>query len=209
MEKIKLSLWDIFVFISSAIVLHLAFTLNEIYVVKNDFVSLDFTILKDREFIFLIIGLIYFFLFGKIWEPIANEIYNGSVKLIGILKSKCCGGEKQESTEIIDLRNEVAKKIKEKTHLEKIDRPYHFVKDYLTDEGRSYLFQVFLSRYGFYRNCYSVCLMLIIRNLFQINYTSVIVNIGYSVLLILYFRRTKQFLEYQEPTLYRTYLMGD
>lgn len=204
MEKIKLSLWDIFVYISSAIVIHLALALNEYFLIGTSISVNAFDLLNfNNEFVILFVSMFYFLIFGKLLEPLANEVFTLTSKLVNHLKAP----DKSEDDKI-ELKQLVIEKILNDHKIKVEGSPYHYVKDFLTDQGRNALFLVFLSRYGFYRNCYFVTLVLIVRNIAS-GLCIPLVSLPLLIILaILYYRRTNQFLSFQEPTLYRTFLMG-
>lgn len=203
MEKIKLSLWDTFAFISSSIVLHLAFVVNELLLngkMTEFSENLDVLPILDG-YIWLVLCISYFLLTGMIFEPVANIVYDWIYKLVG---SKNYYNEEELSEMAEFIKKDI---FQTKGFLIK-GNPFHFVKDSLIDTGHASLFLVFLSKYGFYRSCAVTFLFVSFRNMFVFNCASLLSLGAFLALAVICYRRTKQFYDYQAPTLYRTYLMG-
>lgn len=199
-DKIKLSLWDVFAFIASSFVLHLAFYINEKFVLGNNFIETRINF-SEINFTLIFVGTSYLLFSGMIFEPIVNSIYNLVLKIIKDKKN-------YDEAEVSDLAEFIKIDIYKRTGFEIKGSPYHYVKDFLNETGKNSLFLAFLSKYGFYRSCAVISLGLILRNIVNYSCISLISCFAYFIVFLLFFRRANMFYYYQAPTLYRTYLMN-
>jgi len=149
-EKIRISLWDVFTFfmtgVFTVIAVLLFFKMNgSIPKVSSIF---EISIKIPATYIIVVIPILLILL-GLLIEPLANffDRYFGKYVFFWI-KTK---NKKQKPDE-----TKIEEYIKEKCLGDlnmKIDNPFSLCKEFVETKQLSTTFMVFLARYGFYRNC--------------------------------------------------------
>lgn len=149
-EKIRISLWDVFTFfmtgVFTVIAILLFFKMNgSIPKVSSIF---EISIKIPATYIIVVMPILLILL-GLLIEPIANffDRYFGKYVFFWI-KTK---NKKQKPDE-----EKIEEYIKEKCLGDlnmKIDNPFSLCKEFVETKQLSTTFMVFLARYGFYRNC--------------------------------------------------------
>ncbi|HAW94497.1 MULTISPECIES: hypothetical protein [unclassified Arsukibacterium] len=204
-EKIRISLWDIFTFFMTG-VFALIVTLSVLALTgrlpKHD-VVIDFVIKLPTTYI-IVVAPIVLTLLGLLIEPMANfferyigkhlyfwlklnkaERYSDEVVMKDYIKNHCFG----------DLNN-------------RIENPYHLCKDYVETKQLSTTFMVFLARYGFYRNCSFIVLVAgifyFVDNLDGASFLLMLLSFLISALLT---KRANEFYSYQGPAVYNAFLI--
>lgn len=204
-EKIRLTLWDIFSFFLTGFLIACIFSISLIALENYSFHAYLVFIKELPSSILLVVAPLLFTLIGMLVEPMANYFDKYILKYLlwWVEKQK----DKQSVEEVI-LKEEI-----KKSHLGslngKIDNPFSPCKEYVETKQLSTTFMVFLSRYGFYRNCAFITIM-----------TGLVLAIyiyepfiSFSILVITYFisaifkKRLLDFYSYMAPTIYRAFLI--
>ncbi|MBJ2110320.1 hypothetical protein [Proteus terrae] len=207
-EKIRISLWDIFTFFMTGVffvIVILGFiTINNQLPQKE--VIFDFLIKLPATYILVVMPIILILL-GLLIEPIANffERYIGKYLFFWI--------KINEDKRKID-KETMEKYIKENSFGDlnnKIENPFMICKEYVETKQLSTTFMVFLSRYGFYRNCSFIILLFgvacfLISNFSCISFLGLIVSYFSSGLLK---KRADEFYSYQATTVYSAFLIDN
>ena len=148
-EKIRVSLWDIFSFFLTGLLVTIV--LAAFFLAYGDltFKELFGVLSTFPASITLVAVPLVFTLFGIVIEPFANyfdsKILNFNLGWISKPKEK-------HSKEEVVLREEIRSKYMGSFN-GKIDNPFGICKEYVETKQLSTTFMVYLSRYGFYRNC--------------------------------------------------------
>ena len=148
-EKIRISLWDIFSFfftgmLASAITIALSIRYGEL-----TFSQFFQILLSIKATILLLIVPFAFTLIGIVVEPFANYFDRRILKFL-------LGWASKSTQQIINERKLLCEEIRSKymgSLNGKIEDPYYICKEYVETKQLSTTFMVYLSRYGFYRNC--------------------------------------------------------
>ncbi|WP_337239161.1 hypothetical protein [Proteus faecis] len=207
-EKIRISLWDIFTFFMTGVffvIIILGFiTINNQLPQKE--VIFDFLIKLPATYILVVMPIILILL-GLLIEPIANffERYIGKYLFFWI--------KINEDKRKID-KETMEKYIKENGFGDlnnKIENPFMICKEYVETKQLSTTFMVFLSRYGFYRNCSFIILLFgvvcfLTSSFSCISFLGLIVSYLSSGLLK---KRADEFYSYQATTVYSAFLIDN
>ncbi|AWR58724.1 hypothetical protein ACS7D5_16330 [Proteus mirabilis] len=207
-EKIRISLWDIFTFFMTGVffvIIILGFiTINNQLPQKE--VIFDFLIKLPATYILVVMPIILILL-GLLIEPIANffERYIGKYLFFWI--------KINEDKRKID-KETMEKYIKENSFGDlnnKIENPFMICKEYVETKQLSTTFMVFLSRYGFYRNCSFIILLFgvvcfLTSSFSCISFLGLIVSYLSSGLLK---KRADEFYSYQATTVYSAFLIDN
>ena len=203
-EKIRISLWDIFSFFLTGLV------------IVSWFLALaswlgDLQIKGVAKYLSTIPASVSLFLaplaltaLGMIFEPISNYFD----RLINSFWFKVFPKKEKHREE-----EEVLKSIIVDNYLGplkgRITNPYHICKEYVETKELSTTFMVFLSRYGFYRNIAFLMLLTVMAVFITQGFTlaSSLFAALFFVLYIVMKLRAEEFYTYLAPTVYRCYLV--
>ena len=204
-EKIRVSLWDIFSFFLTGLLATLV--LVAFFVAYG---GLTLKVLFDALSTFpaaitLIAVPLAFTLFGMVIEPFANyfDRYVLKYALGWVSKPKA-----KHSHEETLLKEEIRSKYMGSLN-GKIDNPYAICKEYVETKQLSTTFMVYLSRYGFYRNCAFISVASGITTLFLAStwcggVTALLFGVAASAV---FKRRAEDFYSYMAPAVYRAFLI--
>jgi len=203
-EKIRISLWDIFSFFLTGLVIVSWFLALESWLG-------DLQIKEIAKFLSTVPASVSLFLaplaltaLGMIFEPISNyfdRLINSFWFKVFQKKEKHKKEEEALKNIIIDNYLGALKG--------KISNPYHICKEYLETNELSTTFMVFLSRYGFYRNIAFLMILSIIAVLAIKGFT-LVSSLSAALFFVLYIvmkLRAEEFYTYLAPTVYRCYLV--
>jgi len=204
-EKIKISLWDIFTFYFSGFLVAalvtghtLVFKLITLADVKDFLIGLSFT----TSLFVIPFGLT---LVGLLLEPVANYF---DEYILHPLWVKTIPEKDKHKTEEEVLAKEIRENFLGKLN-GKIENPYPICKEYVETKQLSTTFMVFLSRYGFYRNVSFLFFVSGVTDLF----ISSSWKVGFVILIIWLIlawtakKRAQDFYSYLAPNVYRCFLI--
>ncbi len=213
-EKIKVSLWDVYSFFLTGFSLFVWAIAGSILEGLLSFKDILEFVSTFSNMIFLFFCVFMMILFGMLFEPIANyfdRFIDVIVKKYFNLTEEMGFNNKGAISE--DSEEDRLKKIILSSYMGelkgKISEPYQICKEYIEIKGINTNFMVFLSRYGFYRNM-AFLIFLTIVLLFVlggINSCNFFICFVLFVLYILMRKRSKEFYSYMAPTVYRCYLV--
>jgi hypothetical protein len=206
-EKIRLSLWDIFSFFLTgflAMAITLAFFIGRgVYPIAKFLADLkDFPVA-----ITLAAAPLAFTLIGMLIEPIANLLDRAAVdKVYRRFGPKARRRRSSEEEEL--LADEIHTKYLGSLN-GRVKNPYHLCKEYVETKQLSTSFMVFLSRYGFYRNCTFLALLSIIplSLLLRPWWVNVLGDLGLLFVAVIFKGRSEDYYSYMAPTVYRAFLI--
>lgn len=206
-EKIRISLWDIFTFFMTGVF----FVIIVFLFLKMDgsIPKIDLfyeKLLKIPTTYIVVVMPILSILLGLLIEPLANffDRYFGKYVFFWI-KTK---NKKQKKDDIT-----IEKHIKEKCLGDlnmKIEEPFSLCKEYVETKQLSTTFMVFLARYGFYRNCSFIVMSTGIFAFIETNGCT-----AFSWLIAAYFcsallkKRADEFYSYQATAVYNAFLIDN
>jgi len=205
-EKIRVSLWDLFSFFLSGFLLTAVVLGHLLYLGSISFVQLKdflFTMPAAQALFVFPLG---FTLAGMLLEPIANYFDRWITSPVYELAFK--PKQKHKAEELM-----LAEEIKYLGSLSgKIENPYALCKDYVETKQLSTTFMVFLSRYGFYRNVSFLCIACavssaIIATSAGATSKGVVTVVAWTFIAFLFKRRAEDFYSYQAPAVYRAFLI--
>ncbi len=203
-EKIRISLWDVFTFFFTGV---LAVGISVVGLISYSPVTTIELIYGMHEtssasMIFaLLVGLT---LIGMLVEPFSNFADKVFFRWIfkWIVRN---GNEISDETKILEME------IREKylgSLIGQIKQPYALCKEYVETKGLSSTFMVFLSRFGFYRNCAFLFFLASISILFLESGWPAILKACLCFLAAAMFkRRSQDFYNYLAPAVYRAFLI--
>ena len=204
-ERIRVSLWDIFTFFMTGLLATIAacsLIIAYNLISPDDLVSY---ISKLPAAITIVTAPVILTLLGILIEPPSN--YLDKYILNHILGWASAKKQKHSEEENI-LKKEICEKYLGSLN-GKIENPYSICKEYVETKQLSTTFMVFLSRYGFYRNCsfISVTTSILAMTLSK-SFCSAIASIliGYIIAGI-FKRRAEDFYSYLAPSIYRAFLI--
>jgi hypothetical protein len=204
-EKIRISLWDVFSFFLTGLLGTLVITTFAVTCGGTTSAAILDASSKIPTAITLVAAPIIFTLFGMIIEPFANYFDQYCLKYIfgWALKPK----EKHRSEEEI-LKEEIRSKYFGSLN-NKISNPFSICKEYVETKQLSTTFMVYLARYGFYRNCAFISFAsgiaaLALAPSWCIGVISLLLALASS---IIFKRRSEDFYSYMAPTVYRAFLI--
>lgn len=204
-ERIRISLWDVFAFFTSGCFAAICFAA---------FLFMQGSITDERielasklpTALVLVVTPIIMMISGMLIEPLANSCERFILgPVIGLIFSPFNKNKDDVETE----SGRLEKLIEEQLQVNLGDEsPYHYCKDYLIMNGLADQFNVFLSRFGFYRNASFICLILGCASfsLFSCSLESCITPIISWPLALIYRKRSNDFFSYLAPTEYRSFL---
>ncbi|WP_454889205.1 hypothetical protein [Serratia quinivorans] len=206
-EKIKISLWDIFTFFMTGVFFSI-FSLLFLMATDRFPVSrgvFDGLIKLPATYIVVVIPIVLI-LFGMLIEPLANFFDRYTGKYIFFwLKSD---NSKRKANEIImemyikenclgDLNN-------------RIENPFVLCKEYVETKQLSTTFMVFLARFGFYRNCSFIVFATGVTYLIDVYSctASIWLIVSYFASALLK-KRADEFYSYQATAVYSAFLIDN
>lgn len=204
-EKIRVSLWDIFSFFLTGLLVTLVLAAFFIAYGPLTFKNAFDTLSTFPATITLFAAPLTFTLLGMAVEPFANYLdhYFLSYVLGWVSKPK----QKHTKEESL-LKEEIRTKYMGSLN-SKIEDPYAICKEYVETKQLSTTFMVFLSRYGFYRNCAFVAVASGV-GVFFLAKTWFLGVAGFFICLAVaavFKRRAADFYSYLAPTVYRAFLI--
>ena len=204
-EKIRVSLWDIFSFFLTGL---LACAIGAVFVAVLD--ALLFSKLIDRlvsipSAVVILAAPLILTLVGMIIEPFAN--YFDRFVLTWAFSWVSKPKEKHSAEEKI-LKEEIRSKYLGSLN-GRIENPYAICKEYVETKQLSTTFMVYLSRYGFYRNCAFLSIVSGIAAIFYVPtfcHGLVVVLFGFIAAAV-FKRRSEDFYSFMAPSVYRAFLI--
>jgi hypothetical protein len=221
LDKIKISLWDIFTFFLTGM---MAFLIGCAFFIAYGHLSLAelFRIIEQLPTPFATIVIPFALtLLGLIFEPFANYLER-TINIMVALQDWLCkiicldkvfaiipSRKSKKSEETAILIDEIKSNYLGQLN-GKIKNPYALCKEYVETKQLSTTFMVFLSRYGFYRNCSALsyfsgvaCLLLGSNPVHSFwNYF-----LPLTIIAIIFKHRADEFYSYMAPTVYRAFLI--
>lgn len=206
-EKIRISLWDIFTFFMTGVFALMAICIFLIatYRMPENKEVLDFLVKLPTTYI-IVVAPIVLTLLGLLIEPPANylERYLGKFLFFWLRTDN----SKRKNDEIL-----MANYIKANGFGElngKIENPYNLCKEYVETKQLSTTFMVFLARYGFYRNCSFILLATGVAYFVDDTTCHTFVWLLASYLAsALLTKRANEFYSYQAPAVYSAFLIDN
>lgn len=205
-EKVRVSLWDIFTFFMTGFLASSAAAAFVVYVGPLTTLELFSGLSNVPASITLVAAPLAFTLTGMLIEPLANyfDRYILKYALGWATTPRVRTSEAEENF----LKQEIlARYLGELGG--KIENPYQLCKDYVEYKQLSTTFMVFLARYGFYRNCafISVAAGIAAAVVSATGWAAVLSLIGSLLVAIVFRRRAEEFYSYQAPAIYRAFLI--
>jgi|HigsolmetaAR206D_1030411.scaffolds.fasta_scaffold15913_2 hypothetical protein len=204
-EKIRVSLWDIFSFFLTGLLATLVLTAFSVVYGGLTLKELFDALSTFPAAITLVAVPLAFTLFGMVIEPFANyfDRYVLKYALGWVSKPKA-----KHSHEETLLKEEIRSKYMGSLN-GKIDNPYAICKEYVETKQLSTTFMVYLSRYGFYRNCAFISVASGIAALFLAStWCGGILALMFGIAASAVFkRRAEDFYSYMAPAVYRAFLI--
>ncbi len=203
-EKIQISLWDLFTFFLSGFLLF-AFVVGHLVIFSNlSMQGIWNALLQVPASVSLFVFPMGFLLFGILLEPLANYFD----RLVNYFWLKVFPEDElqREQESLVSI-------IKEK-HLPSFgivtDNPYHFCKDFVEAQKVSSTYMVFMSRFGFYRNVAFLSFVSAIVDLFFISNILAAISISFLWLFLwaIYRKRSADFYGYLAPSIYRNFIIA-
>ncbi|WHS99754.1 MAG: hypothetical protein LZT29_02783 [Pantoea stewartii] len=206
-EKIRISLWDIFTFFMTGVFFSflsalLFFLTNQVPLPNNLFSNL----IKIPTTYIIVVMPVIFILLGLLIEPLANfsDRYLGKYIFFWI---KTQNKKRMENEKIMENY------IKENCLGDlnsKMKNPYTLCKEYVETKQLSTTFMVFLARYGFYRNCcYIVLSAGFLYTFSDLKLKSITVLLVIYLLSALIKKRADEFYSYQATSVYSAFLIDN
>jgi hypothetical protein len=204
-ERIRVSLWDIFSFFLTGFLAAVVIMVVVILYGPLTPKELAEALLQVPAALVIVAAPLALTLFGLVIEPFANYFDRFVMKpLFGwLIKPKAKHTDEEEL---------LAEEIKANylgSLCGKIPNPYAICKEYVETKQLSTTFMVFLSRYGFYRNCafISVASGVAIAVLSRSLLAGVVAVVASVVVAIVFKRRAEDFYSYMAPAVYRAFLI--
>lgn len=206
-DKIKLSIWDIFTFFTTGAIL-----IGNFYLYFPDFFSNEVEQLSliKSEFILFVVLIIISYLVGILFEPICNKIFWLIRKIINPKRVRTL---KKES-DLLETR--VKLMIDEKFDFKNEELDYfQIARLNAIQNGKPNNFMAFLTKYGFYRSITIIILINIFAlNIFKIyncNYSLSILFYTIALLILFYlcFVRAREFYFYSGNEIFRNYILNN
>jgi len=205
-EKIRISLWDVFTFFLTGLLAATTFLFLMIFSGGTSFREVAAISLKSPSWMVLVVGPVMLTLGGMLLEPVANYADRYVLKYVlgWATRVNSPGLKREEGILEREIKNNYLGRIGGE-----IDNPYHICKDYVEHKQLSSTFMVFLSRYGFYRNCSFITICAGVAYFFLSD--SIVVGsiflLSAIIVSIVFRRRAQEFYSYQAPSVYRAYLI--
>lgn len=204
-ENIRVTLWDIFTFFLTGF---LAFTLTIGFCITSGSLSTSAIVSQINGFnasITLVAAPLAFALLGMVIEPFAN--YTDKFLITPVWRRLSRPKENHKNEEEI-----LAKEIRTKYFGSlngRIEDPYALCKEYVETKQLSTTFMVYLSRYGFYRNCVFLSLLFGIATVVEVRFwwEGALVGVLCFLSVVVFKRRAEDFYSYMAPAVYRAFLI--
>ena len=199
-EKIRIELWDIFVYFVTGIIVIINFYLIDKTVVQKLIYLVNE--LNIHSVIVLIFVIIIPLVIGYLIEPFAN-IYGKAIYPFFWFKKIKNWGEKIEKQ--LPL---IKKKIPD---INEDDNIYHYCLNYITQKNIMSPSMAFLSKFGFYRNLSLIFFLNFLYCIYLIFTVSHYYLIAFFILLFLsqfYYYRSLQFYNHLTQTVYQNFLIA-
>lgn len=206
-EKIRISLWDIFTFFMTGVfaLLALCIFLTATYRMPETKAVLDFLVKLPTTYI-IVVAPIFLTLLGLLIEPPANylERYLGKYLFFWLRTDN----SKRKNDEVLMEQYIKAKGFGDLNG--QIENPYSLCKEYVETKQLSTTFMVFLARYGFYRNCSFIVLATGVAY-FADNTTcnAFVWLLASYVASAMLTKRANEFYSYQAPAVYSAFLIDN
>ena len=207
-EKIRVSLWDIFTFFLSGLIIGVwgaAYFVLTNKITLHTFVQMLSSV---STAVFLFFAPLVLTAIGMLYEPIANYFD----KLTNFVWSKLFTKIRKSSKEKVK-QEDLLRELIENEYLGEIGQrkldTYHLCKEYVETKQLSTTFMVYLSRYGFYRNAFFISFVSAVLSLCHIgiNFIGIVTTVLFLVLAIAMKCRAQDFFSYMAPTIYRCFLI--
>ena len=204
-EKIRVSLWDIFSFFLTGLLVALVIAAFFVAYGPLTFNGAFSSLSSFPASITLIAAPLAFTLLGMIVEPFANYLDRYVLRYALGWASK---PKQKHSAEESILKDEIRTKYMGSLN-GKIENPYAICKEYVETKQLSTTFMVYLSRYGFYRNCAFVSVLsgiaiLVLAPTWPLGFSGLL---GGLVSAAVFKRRAEDFYSYMAPAVYRAFLI--
>ncbi len=204
-ENIRVSLWDVFSFFLTGLLascLVVGFLLAYGLWPFTEFVE---TVAKVPTAITLVAGPLVLTLLGMVIEPLAN--YFDKFILHWLLAWASKSKHKHSSEELL-LAEEIKSKYLGSLN-GRIENPYYICKEYVETKQLSTTFMVFLSRYGFYRNCAFLSMLSGLTGLIleRTWLSGIVVFLVCVFAAAIFKRRADDFFSYLAPAVYHAFLI--
>jgi len=204
-ERIRISLWDVFSFFLTGFLAAAAIVVLVVAYGPLSPRELADALVQVPAAVVIVAAPLALTLFGLVIEPFANYFDRFVMKaLFGwLIRPKAKHSDEEEI---------LAEEIKTNylgSLCGKISNPYAICKDCVETKQLSTTFMVFLSRYGFYRNCafLSVASGIAVAILSGSRLMSIVAVIASVVVAVVFKRRAEDFYSYMAPTVYRAFLI--
>jgi len=210
-DKISLSLWDVFNFLMSGA---LAFAALIFYLTLSGSITIkDITnILAESSAASVAIASpLGFILVGMMIEPFSNyfdKAISFAIKKSPSFLSKFKPTEFDDISKENEVLIEEVKKALPKSLSAKLDNPFHICKDYIEKKQSSNSYEIFLARFGFYRNCSFIFALLAlgIASTRTDLVEQILIFIPLAAAAAIFKARSRQFFIYQAPAVFRAFL---
>ncbi len=204
-EKIRVSLWDIFTFFLTGLLAASAFIAFLVYAGQVTAKEIIAELSNFPASLTLVAAPVLFMLAGMLIEPMANYfdrcVLKYILKIVRPRKDVLCSDDELLLEEI---RARYLGSL-----CGKIQNPYQLCKDYVEYKQLSTTFMVFLARFGFYRNCAFIAVMVGVAALIlSTSLLGGVISLLSGLVAAVVFRmRADDFYSYQAPAIYRAFLI--
>jgi ABC-type multidrug transport system fused ATPase/permease subunit len=191
-DKGKLSLWDLWTYLVSGFFSSILVAIYVIYYLQFD-LSAALSIIKNISSILLILLPLVFLCIGMLLEPIAN-IFEKTIKKLSFFPRK--NNQRLESVK------DIIKKLVPDTIDDRM--LYRYCKSVVELKSSTSNADLFLARFGLYRNLSFLSFLCIIANLvfFNITWASSLLSVSLLAFVVLTMRRATEFLRHMESAIY-------
>lgn len=204
-KHLKLSLWDAFAFFLSGWAVCVSIYMHSKYIgldINAQLGALSPTALGFASFLApLLIGLMF--------EPVGNLVGDFALKLSSEIKRLMKAIRNWLKPKLVEPNDFLVAHVKGSIppSLSDAVKPYHWAKDYLSQEQIETPYMEFLSKFGFYRNLGVLLLVnaLLIPYLHGFGKNEKIVFCGLLGAALLYFVRSQRFYRHMGETVFRNY----
>lgn len=206
MDKFTFSVWDVFNFMMSGL---LAFTALCVHLSLNASIDLIGAIkdLQGAEAASLAVAVpLLSILIGMTIEPFSN--YFDRYFLSPCFRLATSNKESEVNKELAALVV-LAKKEMPDALSRSFENPFFFCKEYLDRKKINNTYEIFLARFGFYRNCSLIFFALAIGTAYlqRLSGTSLTAVCLLTAAALTFKARSTQFYEYQGPAVLRAFLI--
>lgn len=206
-EKLKFSLWDIFIFFITGVIIVI---ISKYYGIYNKIEN----IFGNSEIVNGVFNIIITYTVGIIYEPISNTLFKYMDKLYLIFPwNKYLKKYKDEQDLVYKPKAEEIIKNKFKLVDDRMES-YQVVKLSVLQNGKPNSFMIFLSRYGFYRSLstivfFNIFLYVIYEFDYEKIWLSIVIIIALYVLHLFLYNRAKEFYYYAGNEVYRNFIINN